>query len=369
MSEAEKKTPEVKIPPAVGSAPKAPARKAEPKERIVLDVAYQPQVRTHRDTRSLMFDVIVGLLPVICVSIWQYGFGTLLRMLMSVCSAVFFEWGYRKLTKKEQTIDDLSAVVTGLLMSLTLSPAIPIWLPIVGNFFAIVVVKQLYGGLGKNFLNPALAGRAFLAASYAGYMSRWTVPNSLKGLVDGITMATPLDQLYDQGFMPNYMHLDNLLFGTVPGAMGELSALAVLLGGAWLLYRRVINWRIPAATVGSVAILTLMAGHEGFSNLSWMCYNILSGGMLLASFFMATDYSTSPVTPRGMLVYGAGIGALTVLIRYFGGYPEGISYAILLMNLCAWALDKAFHRHQFGVTQADLDARKAAKKAAKEAAK
>ena len=369
MSEAEKKTPEVKIPPAVGSAPKAPARKAEPKERIVLDVAYQPQVRTHRDTRSLMFDVIVGLLPVICVSIWQYGFGTLLRMLMSVCSAVFFEWGYRKLTKKEQTIDDLSAVVTGLLMSLTLSPAIPIWLPIVGNFFAIVVVKQLYGGLGKNFLNPALAGRAFLAASYAGYMSRWTVPNSLKGLVDGITMATPLGQLYDQGFMPNYMHLDNLLFGTVPGAMGELSALAVLLGGAWLLYRRVINWRIPAATVGSVAILTLMAGHEGFSNLSWMCYNILSGGLLLASFFMATDYSTSPVTPRGMLVYGAGIGALTVLIRYFGGYPEGISYAILLMNLCAWALDKAFHRHQFGVTQADLDARKAAKKAAKEAAK
>ncbi len=358
-----------KTPAAPAGAAKAPAKKTEAKPRIVLDVAYQPQVRTHRDTRSLMLDVIIGLLPVVCVSVWQYGFGTLLRIVMSVCSAVFFEWGYRKLTKKEQTIDDLSAAVTGLLMCLTLSPAIPIWLPIVGNFFAIVVVKQLYGGLGKNFLNPALAGRAFLAASYASYMSRWTVPNSLKGVVDGITMATPLAQLYDQGFMPNYMQLDNLLFGTVPGAMGELSALAVLLGGIWLLWRRVISWRIPTATIGTVAILTLMAGHEGFTNLEWMSYNVLSGGLLLAAFFMATDYSTSPVTPRGMLVYGVGIGALTVLIRRYGGYPEGVSYAVLLMNLCSWALDKAFHRHQFGVTQADLDAQKAAKKAAKEASK
>ena len=345
------------------------AAKAEQKERIVLDVAYQPQVRTKTDTRRLMLDVIIALLPSVAVAVWQFGARPLLVIATSVASAVFFEWLYRKLLKKSNTIGDLSACVTGLLLALTLPPTAPWWLPVVGTLFAIVVVKQLYGGLGKNFLNPALAGRAFLLASYALILGQFAVPNSLKGVVDGVTMATPLSYLYTGEPMPAYMGFRSLLLGMAPGSTGELSALAVLIGGAYLLLRKVISWRIPVSFVGAVALLTLIFGHSGYANGEWMLYNILSGGLLLASFFMATDYSTSPVTLKGQLLYGFGCGGLTVLIRYFGGYPEGVSYAILIMNLCSWAIDKGFRRHQFGVSKEDIEAEKAAKKAAKEAAK
>ena len=341
---------------------------SETKERIILDVAYQPQVRTGTDTRHIMLDVIIALLPAVAVAVWQFGLYPLAVIAVSMASAAFFEWGYRKLMKKNNTIGDLSALLTGLLLALTLPPTVPLWLPVIGTFFAIVVVKQLYGGIGKNFLNPALAARAFLLASYALLMGQYAVPAALKG-IDGITSATPLSFLYDSGAMPGYMSVQSLFLGTIPGSIGEVSALALLIGGVYLIARKVISWRIPVSFIGTVAVLSLIFGGAGFDHGEWMLYNILSGGLLLGAIFMATDYATSPVTLNGQLLYGFGCGALTVLIRYFGGFPEGVSYAILIMNLCAWAIDKAFRRHQFGVSKEDIAAEKAAKKAAKEAAK
>ena len=342
---------------------------SEKKERIVLDVAYQPQVRTNIDTRRLMLTVILALLPAVIWSVIQFGFHSLVVMLSSMASAVFFEWGYRKLMHKTASIDDCSAALTGLLLALTLPPTAPWWLPVIGTFFAIVVVKQLYGGIGKNFLNPALAGRAFLLASYALILGTYAVPRALSGVVDGVTMATPLSYLYGEGTMPAYFSLKSMFLGTIPGAMGEVSTLLLVIGGLYLILRKVISWRIPVSFLGTVALLTLIFGHAGMNRFDWMLYNLLSGGLVLAAFFMATDYATSPVTLNGQLLYGFGCGVITVLIRYFGGYPEGSTYAVLIMNLCAWAIDKGFHRHQFGVTEEDIEAEKAAKKAAKEAAK
>lgn len=342
---------------------------SEKKERIVLDVAYQPQVRTGTDTKRIMLKVILALMPALAVAVWQFGIWPLVLAIVSMASAVFFEWGYRKLMKKDCTIGDLSACLTGLLLALVLPSNAPWWLPIIGNFFAIVVVKQLYGGIGKNFLNPALAGRAFLLASYAAIMGQYAVPNALSGAVDSVTMATPLSYMYSGAAMPSYFSFKSLLLGTIPGCIGELSTIALLAGGIYLLATKVISWRIPGAFIGTVAVLCLIFGHEGYGNGEWMLYNLLSGGLVLGAIFMATDYATSPVTLNGQLLYGAGCGALTVLIRYFGGFPEGVTYAILIMNLCTWAIDKGFHRHQFGVTKEDIAAEKAAKKAAKEAAK
>ena len=331
---------------------------SEKKERIVFDVAYQPQVRTNPDTRRIMLDVIIALLPAVVVAVLNFGLNTLLVIAASVASAVFFEWGYRKFMKKHDTIGDLTAALTGLLLALTLSPQAPWWMPVIGSFFAIVVVKQLYGGLGKNFLNPALAGRAFLMASYAAVMGAV--------VVDGVTMATPLSYMKAGEMAP--FTLGQMFLGTgLPGCMGEVSALALLVGGLYLIWKKVISWRIPVAFIGTVAVLTLIGGKSGYSNVEWMLYNLFAGGLFLGAFFMATDYATSPVTLNGQLLYGAGCGALTVLISYFGGFPEGVSYAILIMNLCAWAIDKAFRRYQFGVTKEDIAAMKAAKKAAKKA--
>ena len=339
------------------------------KERIIFDVAYQPQVRTNTDTARLMSSVIVALLPAVAVSVWQFGLQTLLMIGVSVASAVLFEWAYRRLLKKSPTIGDCSAAVTGLLLAMTMPPTAPLWLPVIGTFFGIIVVKQIFGGIGKNFLNPALAARAFLLASYAMQLGQFAVPRSLSGAVDGISMATPLSYLYAGEPLPEYFTLRTMALGMRPGALGEISALALLLGGLYLIIRKVISWRIPVSFLGTVALITLIFGHAGYSRVDFMLYNLCSGGLLLAAIFMATDYATSPVTLKGQLLYGFGCGALTMLIRYFGGFPEGVTYAILLMNACSWAIDKAFHRRQFGVSKEDVAAEKAAKKAAKEAAK
>ena len=337
-----------------------------PKE-FTFDAAYQPQVRAKRGTREIMLDVIIALLPALCVGVWQFGAQALIPLAVSVVSCVFFEWAYRKLLKKPDTIGDLSAVVTGILLAFTLPANCKWWLPIIGAFFAIVVVKQLYGGIGKNFLNPALAGRAFLLASYALIMGTWATPLSLQGVVDAATMATPLSYMYSGSALPAYYSPMSMFLGAVPGCIGEISALALLIGGAYLLIRKVITWRIPVSFIGTVALISLVFGKSGYGRVDWMLLNILSGGLMLGAIFMATDYATSPVTANGQLLYGFGCGALTVLIRAFGGYPEGVSYAILIMNLCSWAIDKAFRRHQFGVSKEDIAAEKAAKKAAKEA--
>ena len=335
--------------------------------KIVLDVAYQPQVRTNMDTKRIMLNVMLALLPSLLAATYEFGFKPVLMVIVSMCSAVFYEWAYRRLLKKSSTIFDFSACLTGMLVAMTLPTSAPWWLPLIGNFFAIVIVKQLYGGLGKNFVNPALASRAFLIASYAGIMTNWVSPRAM-GL-DAVAMATPMSYLFAGEPMPEYYSYRNLLLGIMPGCFGEACKIALLLGGLYLIIRKIISWRIPVSYIGTVAILTFAFGHEGYDNFSWMMYNILSGSLILAAFFMATDYATSPVTLPGQLLYGVGCGALTVLIRYFGSYPEGVTYSILIMNICTWAIDKAFRRHQFGVTKEDIAAEKAAKKAAKEAAK
>lgn len=321
-------------------------------ERVMLDVAYQPQVRTEVDTRRLMCRVILALCPAAGFAGWIFGVHSLLLMLVSIASAVLFEWGWCKLTKKRCSIDDLSAVLTGLLLALTLPPSVPLYLPVIGSFFAIVVVKQLYGGLGKNFLNPALAARAFLLASYAALMGRFPMPTVP---VDAVSMATPLAYLYGGETMPAAYGLWELFFGFYPGSMGETAALLLLLGGLFLIVSRVISWRIPVSYLGTVALLALLFGRAGYGRVDFMLYNLLSGGLLLGAFFMATDYVTSPVTPRGQLIYGCGCGALTMLIRAYGGFPEGVTYAILMMNLCAWAIDKLCRRRRiFGMSRKDV---------------
>ena len=245
--------------------------------------------------------------------------------------------------------------MTGLLLVMVLPPQTPVWIAVIGDFFAIVVVKQLYGGIGKNFLNPALAGRAFLTASYA---STVTVV-----IVDGVSMATPLSYLYGDTPIP-YTVAQSFL-GAIPGSIGEISTLCILAGAAYLIIRKVIRWRIPLSVICTVAVISFLGGHAGYGRVEWMLQNVFAGGVMFTAFFMATDYATSPVTQRGQIIYGCGIGALTMLIRYFGGFAEGCSYAILIMNLTTWAIDKACHRHQFGVSKEDIAAEKAAKKAAK----
>lgn len=342
-------------------------------KEYTFDASYQPQVRTKTDTSRIMLDVIIALVPAMAFGVYQFGFKVLALLAISVASAVFFEWGYRKLMKKPGSINDLSACVTGILLVLCLPVDAPLWMPVIGTFFAIVIVKQLYGGIGKNFVNPALAGRAFLFFSWTATMTSWAVPKALGGVsvaADAVTMATPLSLLKEGSDIAaqGYDYLDMFL-GFMPGSIGEISALALLIGGAYLLIRKVINWRIPVAFIGTVAVLTFIFPRNGYANLDWMLYNLLSGGLLLGAFFMATDYSTSPVTLKGQLVFGLGCGVLTVLIRYFGSYPEGVSYAILIMNCCTWGVDKLTRPRQFGVSAEDTKNAKAARKAAKKQAK
>ena len=337
-------------------------------EKMLYNVSGAPFIRSKTDTTTIMRDVLIALVPALAVAVWQFGLMALVNVLISVVSCVFFEYAYRKLMKKHDTVGDLSACVTGVLMVYCMPVGAKWWMIVLGAFFAIVLVKQLYGGIGKNFLNPALAGRAFLL-SYPVYMTTWAVPKALQGAVDGATMATPLSYLYGGEALPAYVTIGNLFLGNVAGCIGEISALALILGGAYLLWRKVISWRIPVTFIGTVAVLTLVFGHEGYGNVEWMLLNLFSGGLMLGAIFMATDYATSPVTPNGQLIFGLGCGALTVLIRYFGGYPEGVSYAILIMNLLTWAIDKATPQTQFGISKADKKVAEAERKAAKAAEK
>ena len=339
-------------------------------EKKLFKVTSNPIVRTPRSTDKIMLDVIIALVPALGVGAYMFGMNVAILLVVNVACCIIFEWAYRKLMKKNTSVGDLSAVVTGVLLTCVMPSAAPWWLGIIGSFFAIIVVKQLYGGIGKNFLNPALAARAFLSAAYAAYMTAWAVPSVMRDVVvDATTMSTPLSYMHTGDALPEYFNFLNMFLGGIPGSIGEVSALALLVGAAYLLIRKVITWRIPVTFIGTVAVLTLVFGKEGYSNVDWMLYNVLSGGLILGACFMATDYSTSPVNLNGQLIFGVGCGAITVLIRYFGSYPEGVSYAILIMNCCTWALDKATRPRQFGMSREDIKAKKAAAKAAKKAEK
>ena len=309
-----------------------------------------------------MRDVIIALTPALLGSILFFSYRALVIVAISVLSCVVFEFLFNLLMKKRQTIGDLSAVVTGMILGFNLPVSVPLWMPVVGAAFAILVVKMLYGGLGKNIANPALTARIFLFMSFSGAMTKWVpinsaVKNTAEKLplfanvdVDAVASATPLSYLKngDARILGNVPVFDAFV-GTVSGCIGETSALLLIIGGLYLLYKKIITWHIPVSFLGTVAILTLLFPNmSGVTNVQFMLYHLFSGGLMLGAIFMATDYATSPVTPMGRIIYGIGCGAITVFIRYFGGYPEGVSFAILIMNFFAWFIDKHTIPTKFG---------------------
>jgi len=316
-----------------------------------------PHIRAHETTRSIMLDVIIAMLPALVWGIINWGINVLLLTAVSVVGCFFWEWLYRKVMKKPQSVGDLSCVVTGMLLAFVCPPSIPWWMLIIGDFFAIIVVKQLFGGIGKNFVNPALAGRAFLLGSYAGTMTSWAVPGesvAIFNTADVVTAATPLAYMKtgDMAALTELHGISDMFLGKIGGSMGEVSALCLLIGGIYLIIRKVISWQIPVSYIATVAVLSFLFPKAG-SGMEWMLYSIFGGGLMLGAFFMATDYATSPVTKKGQLIYGIGCGLFTVLIRYFGSYNEGVCYSIMVMNLLVALIDKYTKPARFGVVKSD----------------
>lgn len=306
-----------------------------------LTVASSPHIRGDFRSSRLMLDVCIALLPALAVGTWVLGLRCLLVTIVSIAAAVGAEWLYALLTKKRNTVLDCSAIVTGMLLAMTLPATVPVYQVALGSAFAIIVVKLLSGGLGQNIFNPALTARALMMVIWPASLVRF---NALG--VDGVTAATPLHHMVMPA-LPEESLMDMFL-GNIPGCIGEISAIALLLGGIYLVVRKVISARIPVAYLGTVAVLTLIF-HKTDAPIQWMLYNLFGGGLMLGAIFMATDYATSPVTPNGQILYGIGCGALTVLFRYFGLFPEGVTYAILLMNALTWALDRYTAPRRFGV--------------------
>lgn len=308
-----------------------------------LIVSSSPHVRSKETVDRIMLDVVIALIPALIAGILFFGFRALAIVLISILSCLIGEYVWEKMCNKPITIGDFSAVITGILLAFNMPATVPLWIPVIGGFFAIIVVKQLFGGLGQNFMNPALAARAFLLASWPTSMTKWVQPFSqlpVFGNVDIVSSATPLALIKGaEGVgtvLPSYA---NLFIGNIGGCIGETSALALLIGGLYLIYRKVINWRIPVTFIGTVFVLTLVFGKAGFFTEDPI-YHILSGGLILGAFFMATDYASSPITPKGQLIMGLGCGIITTVIRLWGGYPEGVSYSILLMNIVTPLIDR-----------------------------
>ena len=297
-----------------------------------LTVNSSPHIRGDFRTSRLMLDVVLALLPALAVGAIVLGPRALLVALISVAAAVATEYLYSWITKKRNTTIDCSAMVTGLLFAMTLPVSVPYWVAAAGSAFAILAAKLMFGGLGQNIFNPALLARAAFMLLVPATLTRYPAMG-----VDAVSAATPLHHMVMPA-LPEESILDMFL-GNCPGSIGEISALALLLGGVYLVVRKVISARIPLAYLGTVAMLTLVF-HKTDNALAWMLYSLFGGGVMLGAIFMATDYVTSPVTPKGQIIYGVGCGVLTVIFRYFGLFPEGVTYAILLMNLCVWVIDR-----------------------------
>ena len=322
---------------------------AQMKYYYELTVSSSPHVHQDVTTRTIMRDVLIALAPALVFSVVNFGVRALLVTLVSVVACYGFEKLWNILMKQNDKTYDLSACVTGVLLAFVCPVTVAYWQIVIGAAFAILLVKMLFGGLGRNVVNPALAGRAFMM-SWPVAMSTWIKPGfqnaaPIFGSADIVTAATPLANMH-QGMMPVEKWTE-LFWGSVGGCIGETSALMLLIGLVYLLIRKVIKITIPAAYIGTVAILTLLF-PMGNNNLEWMLCHLFGGGLMLGAIFMATDYVTSPLTGMGQIIYGIGCGALTVLIRYFGGYNEGVSYAILIMNTCVVLLDRIGRPVKFG---------------------
>lgn len=327
-------------------------------KNLKLIATTSPHIRAAENTKSIMLDVIIAMIPALAMGIWYFGPRALTVTCVSVIGSVFFEWLYRKVTKQTQSVNDLSAVVTGILLAFVCPVTVTYWAILIGDFFAIFLVKQLFGGIGCNFVNPALAARAFML-SWATMMSTWVVPHSSAPIVgstaDVVTSATPLAFLHVKdlaGLKATGVSISDMFMGNIGGCIGEVSALMILIGGAYMLVRKIITWHVPVAYIGTVAVLTFIF-PRGNSPMEFMLFNVFGGGLMLGAFFMATDYTTSPMTHKGKLIFGIGCGLLTVFIRYFGSYNEGVCYSILVMNLFVPLIDAHVKPRRFGVTKSE----------------
>ena len=297
-------------------------------------VSVNPHIYAKDTTQTIMRDVLIALFPAVIASIVLFGVKALLVEVVCVAVAMGCEWVFEKITKKPCTVMDLSAAVTGLILALNLPVDIHLWQAAFGSFVAIIVVKQFFGGIGQNFANPAITARVSMLVAFSGALTTWAVP----AFADATSAATPLAVIAGgEGQLPSLMQM---FLGARGGSMGETSCLALLLGGAYLIYRRVISWHTPVAFIGTVLVLTALLGQQPL-------YQVMAGGLFLGAIFMATDYTTSPPTPAGKLIFGVGCGLITVLIRVWGNYPEGVSFSILLMNIlnpyiCDWTRTKPF---------------------------
>ncbi|WP_090041049.1 RnfABCDGE type electron transport complex subunit D [Clostridium frigidicarnis] len=303
----------------------------------MLTLSSSPHIRSNDSVQSIMRDVLIALVPAAIAGAYFFKWRAVVVIAVAVIAAILSEYVWQKCTKNEITISDYSAIVTGVLVAFNVPPTLPLWMVALGSMFAIIVVKQFFGGLGQNIVNPALAARAALLASWPVAMTTWTL--------DGVTTATPLALL--KAGETNLPSLFNAFIGNVGGCIGETSALALLIGGAYLIYRRVISWHVPVFYIGTVAILTTILGRSGFMTGNGL-YEIFTGGLMLGAFFMATDYTTSPITQKGRIIFAIGCGVVATLIRVFGGYPEGVSYSILIMNLVVPIIDKYVTPKIFG---------------------
>lgn len=310
-----------------------------------LVVSSSPHIVSSMDTTRIMAMVLIGLAPSFLVSIWVFGLRVITLTLVCVVASVFFEWGYNMLMKKPQTVGDLSAAVTGVLIAFNVPSGLPYWIAIVGCFVAIIIIKQLYGGIGKNLVNPAITARIVLFISFATEMTTWPLPRMT---VDAASSATPLGILKEGGGeLPSNM----LMFlGNIGGSMGEVSAIALLIGGLFLIWKKIISPIIPACFIGSVFVFAFIyyaATGEGDS-LQLAIFHVLAGGVMLGAFFMATDYVTTPLLPMGKVIFGIGCGLITMIIRIWGQYPEGVSFSILIMNCLTPLINGFCEKRMYG---------------------
>ena len=316
-------------------------------------VTASPHIRSKRTVANDMLDVIIALIPAGAVSVYYFGYRALVLILASVITCVLAETIFNKCLKKENTIKDLSAVVTGLLLAYNVPFTLPVWQLVIGAIFAIIICKMLYGGIGQNIVNPALGARAFLMASWSSTMTNFVPTERVATLktisdVSMVSAATPLSD-------PKAYTIMDLFIGHVPGCLGEISAVALLIGACYLLFRKVIHIRIPLAFILTTTIMLAIFGEK--VDMDYILKNILSGGLILGAFFMATDYTTAPITPKGQIVFGIGCGFITAVIRLWGGYPEGVSYSILLMNLLVPVIEKHTRDRIFGKAKAKKGAK------------
>mgnify|MGYP000550355682 CR=1 FL=1 len=307
-------------------------------KKLRLTVASSPHVASPIDTTNLMRDVLIALVPAMVMGVVFFGPRALVATIISVLACEFFEWGYRKLMHKSCAVKDLSAAVTGVLLAFVCAPTLPYWMLIIGDFFAIVVVKQLFGGLGYNFANPAIVGRIAMALGFTGAMTSYTYPENG---IDALASATPLAVEETAQNAGSYV---TLLLGNHGGVLGETCAITLLIGGIYLIWTKVISPTIPVTYLATVAVFSLLCGYDPI-------YQLLSGGLILGAFFMATDYVTSPTTEKGKLVFGIGLGVITCLIRFFGTMNEGVSFAILLMNLLVPYIEVLTRQDLLGISK------------------